>query len=324
MLAKLCKIKAAHHIFNCEKSADTTALHDKFAAHINYWGLSYATKEEFEFRFNIFAETDKELQKINSENTSFTVDHNKFSTLTSAEKKKFLGKKPAKFVDESREEYLPTENLTDSVNWITAGAVNPVQDQGQCGSCWAFSATAAVEGAHFISSKKLLKLSESQLVDCDPQSEGCNGGLEVYAFQYLEKHLDELETDYPYKARTQKCAYNSSKGQVEVSTYATVPKKSVDQLKAAIAKQPTCVSVDAEDSQFMYYTGGILDTTTCGTDLDHAITAVGYGTDNGKNYFLVRNSWGTSWGEKGYIRISSDVTGSGVCGILLDSSRPTA
>ena len=99
--------------------------------------------------------------------------------------------------------------------------------------------------------------------------------------------------------------------------------KSNPALTAAITIQPTCVSVNAGDSQFMFYKGGILNTTTCGTNLDHAITAVGFGAENGQNYYIVRNSWGTSWGEQGYIRMSADVGGAGVCGVLLDSVRPT-
>ena len=145
----------------------------------------------------------------------------------------------------------------------------------------------------------------------------------MYAFEYANKNPQELETDYSYTARTGRCHATKAKEIVQATTYAHVPAKSVDQLKAAIAIQPTCVSVDAEDYHFQQYSSGILDTTQCGTDLDHAITAVGYGTENGKNYFIVRNSWGPSWGEKGYIRISADVGGNGVCGILLDSTRPT-
>ena len=180
-----------------------------------------------------------------------------------------------------------------------------------------------MEGAHFLATGKLLKLSEQQFVDCDPQSEGCNGGLEIWAFEYAKNNGLELETDYPYTARTQKCKASATKELVEATSYSHVPDKSVTQLKAAIAVQPTCVSV-AADTDFQFYSSGILNTKNCGTDLDHAVTAVGYGTDNGQDYFLVRNSWGTSWGEKGYIRVATEQDGmDGVCGILLDSNRPT-
>ena len=133
----------------------------------------------------------------------------------------------------------------------------------------------------------------------------------------------ELESAYPYKAVDGSCKWAQTKAQVEVTEYAEVPKKSVAQLKAAIDVQPTCVSVEADTSAFQLYTSGILDTTKCGTNLDHAITAVGYGTENGKDFVIVRNSWGADWGEKVYIRIAITSDGAGVRGVLLDLSRPT-
>jgi C1A family cysteine protease len=322
MISKICSIGITSNFEFC-KTIDNSSLMARFAAHVSEYGLSYATIEEYQFRLKLFEETDAELERINAENENYTVAHNQFSTMTQSEKKKYLGRLPTEGADRGEEEFLPTNNLAGSVDWRSKGAVNPVQNQGGCGSCWAFSTTAAVEGAHFVKTGKLLKLSESELVDCDTKSSGCNGGLESSAMTYLSTHGQELESDYPYVAKTNQCKFNSSLGKVKVLKQTAVPAKSADQLKAAIAIQPTCVAVDASDSNFMHYSSGILDTTKCGTRLDHAITAVGYGTDNGKNYFIVRNSWSASWGEKGYIRVSSDVGGAGVCGILLDSRRPT-
>lgn len=178
-----------------------------------------------------------------------------------------------------------------------------------------------MEGEHFIKTGNLLKLSESQFVDCDTKSSGCNGGLEIWAFDYAEKHEQELETDYPYVAKTRSCKAKASLGKVSALSHSAVTSKSASQLKAAIDKQPVCVSVDA-GTPFMNYAGGILDSTRCGTNLDHAITAVGYGTESGVGYFIVRNSWGADWGESGYIRIA-DIPAkknAGVCGVLLDSN----
>jgi KDEL-tailed cysteine endopeptidase len=298
-------------------------IEKRFMDHVVEFGHSYGTREEFEFRMNIFAQHDASINTINmDEGASFYLEHNQFSTMTPNEKAKMMGKKPTLDISEEHEEELETVSLAAGVDWRTKGAVNPVQNQGQCGSCWAFSATAAMEGEHFIKTGTLLKLSEQQFVDCDTQSSGCNGGLEAWAFEYAEKHAQELESAYPYKGKNGKCQATAAKGKVSAKSYKTVPARSTAQLKAAIAVQPTCVSVDAEDDQFMFYKGGILNTKTCGTDLDHAITAVGYGTESGKNFFIVRNSWGSSWGEKGYIRMSADVGGAGVCGVLLDSTRP--
>jgi len=172
--------------------------------------------------------------------------------------------------------YLPTDNLSKSVDWRTKGAVNAVQDQGQCGSCWAFSSTAAMEGAHFLKTGKLIKLAEQELVDCDTQSSGCNGGLETWAFEYAKKSGMELGSVYPYKATAGTCKFSKTKALVNVNSYTAVPKKSVAQLKAAVDVQPTCVSVEA-DTDFQFYKSGILNSKTCGTNLDHAVTAVGYG-----------------------------------------------
>jgi len=163
-------------------------------------------------------------------------------------------------------------------------------------------------------------LSESQLVDCDKKSSGCNGGLEKFAFDYAEAHAIEYEKSYPYKAHTKKCKAKKSKGEVKAVSHKKVHPRSAKALKSAIQSGPTCVSVDAESNYFSGYTGGILNTTKCGTSLDHAVTAVGYGSSNGQEYAIVRNSWTASWGEEGYIRMSLDVTGAGVCGILLDSN----
>lgn len=140
--------------------------------------------------------------------------------------------------------------------------------------------------------------------------------------RYLEKHGQELETDYPYTARDGSCKASSSKGKVDVKSIASVTPRSVSQLKAAIAKGPTSVTVEADRSVFQMYTGGILDSTACGTSLDHAITAVGYGSDSGKEYYIVRNSWGASWGDHGYIKIAA-VDGVGICGIQQTSVWPT-
>jgi len=303
--------------------ATDAAMEAKFIEHIAFHSLSFGTVEEYKYRLNVFAAKDAEYEAINnSEEHTFKVAHNKFSTLTHDEYKKMMGRKGQNV--EAKGSRVEKQNGVEgvTVDWRTKGAVNPVQDQGQCGSCWAFSSTAAMEGAHFITTGTLLKLSESQFVDCDTQSSGCNGGLEMWAFDYAEQTALELEVDYPYVARTESCkatAAKEAKG-VTVAAYQHVPKDSVSALKSAIDAGPTCVSVDAANNYFQGYTSGILNTTSCGTNLDHAITAVGYGTESGQGYFIVRNSWGSSWGESGYIRISSDVTGDGVCGILMDNT----
>lgn len=202
-----------------------------FANHMADHGLSYGTTEEYNFRLELYTKMDKEINEINSDaELTYFVAHNAFSTMTKAEQAKYRGRLPrAAAADEVAEE-METATAPASIDWRTKGAVNPVQNQGQCGSCWAFSATAAMEGAHFLASGKLLKLAEQQFVDCDSTSSGCNGGLEMYAFEYAEKAAQELETSYPYTAKTgRRCKANAkaeSKG-VKAKSFVHVPKRSV-------------------------------------------------------------------------------------------------
>jgi KDEL-tailed cysteine endopeptidase len=161
----------------CDNATPIPALEQAFIHHLAAHGVSYATQEEYQFRFALFAKKDAEINEINAdpENT-FVVGHNQFSTWTHEEYKRLLGYKGPQTVDEENVVILETEGLADSVDWRTKGAVNPVKNQGQCGSCWAFSATAAIEGHHFIATGSLLSLSEQEVVDCDTSSYGCQGG----------------------------------------------------------------------------------------------------------------------------------------------------
>ena len=170
--------------------------------HVANFNINYGTQEEYAFRMEIFAAKDAEYNKINAnpENT-FVVGHNMFSTMTTDEAKKMMGRLPNTEAPLEEEEFDEESfDARGSVDWRAKGAVNPVQNQGQCGSCWAFSSTAAMEGAHFIKTGKLLKLAESQLVDCSRENSGCNGGLEALAFAYAMENSMELETSYPYVA----------------------------------------------------------------------------------------------------------------------------
>lgn len=304
------------------QSGVSAEIESAFVDHISQFGLSYGTQEEYEFRMNIFAEKTAKIQEINSSQTSFTVGYNKFTTMTDFEYKRLLGAKVAP-VHKTIATALNTTNLKDEVNWITKGAVNAVKDQGQCGSCWAFSAVAAMEGAHFLKTGSLLSLSEQQLVDCDTTSYGCNGGWQYAGFEYAEKTAEDLETDYTYHATDGTCKDSSYTGQVNVKSYKNVQANSVAQLKAAISAGPTSVTIEADTMVFQGYTGGVLNSASCGTNLDHAVTAVGYGTESGQDYYLVRNSWGASWGEAGYIKIAA-VEGKGICGIQMQSLYPEA
>ena len=222
---------------------------------------------------------------------------------------------------------LDDVSIPDSIDWRDKGAVNPVKNQGDCGSCWAFSAVVSTEGAHQIKTGTLLSLSEQQVVDCVTASSGCNGGLQSDAFDHYADHPADLESDYPYvsgqttKAGT--CKEDQYDGKVTVSDYDMVMPDSAKDLKAAIAVCPTSVSIEADKAVFQHYKSGILDSPECGVKLDHGVAAVGYGSEDGTDYYIVRNSWGPDWGESGYIRIAAVEGGDGICGIQLYSLYPT-
>lgn len=321
MMNYFCSVMAMAGL-ECETPV-SYEVQQAFVQHMSEFGLSYGTTEEFQYRLGIYAKKDAFIQETNANQDSFTVGHNKFSTWSDSEYKKLLGYKGKKANNTKNVKILPTANLADSVDWRTKGAVNAVKDQGQwCRSGWAFSAICAMEGAHFLKTGELLSLAEQQIVDCDFTSNGCNGGWQSHAFRYAESHPVELESAYPYTARDGTCVASASKGKVDATGYTNVKVNSVDQLKAAIAQAPTSVTIEADTMVFQMYTGGVLDSTYCGTNLDHAVTAVGYGTESGKEYYLVRNSWGSSWGEEGYIKIAA-VDGQGICGIQEDSLYPS-
>jgi C1A family cysteine protease len=171
----LCSTLAAIGFDLCQTPV-SLELQQSFLQHIADYGLSYGTKEEFNFRLSLYAKKDAEINEINASQDSFVVGHNMFSTWTQAEYKRLLGFKMPKNFELPEPSLLDTSNLSSSVDWRTKGAVNAVKNQGMCGSCWAFSATSAVESHHFIQTGKLLDLSEQQIVDCDTSSYGCNGG----------------------------------------------------------------------------------------------------------------------------------------------------
>jgi C1A family cysteine protease len=299
-------------------SAEDRAFMEFVAEH----GKSYGTKEEYEFRADQFKAT---LQKImaHPENSSSTVGINFMADWTDAEFKQLLG---YSHVPSTNTEVFSSVEAGSPIDWRTKGAVNAVKNQGRCGSCWAFSATAALEGHHFIATGDLLSLAEQQLVSCSTQNSGCNGGLMDYAFEYTKTHPQVLESQYPYTSgtfgRTGSCSSSKSAGGVvSASTYTDVQVGSSTSLQSALQNGPVSVAVEADKTPFQYYTGGIVTGSACGTQLDHGVVAVGWGTENGQDYYIVRNSWGSSWGESGYIRLGIE-EGDGVCGIQMAASWP--
>jgi len=256
------------------------------------------------------------------------VGHNKFSTMTEEEIEKHTGFIPSKPKDNSNKVYKTLELAdTDSVDWRDHNAVTPIQDQGSCGGCWAFSCVAATEGAASIKSKTLTKLSEEQLIQCT--GVGCSQGVYEFhtTFDYLKQHALASESAYPWTSGsgfTGWCHKDKIEGAtVQVTDYTEVTPKSKDQMKAAVAVNPVTTAIHGTWVGFTGYVSGIIASDLCGSRQNHAVTLVGFGVENGHEYFIIKNSWGTGWGEKGYARLLAVGDGDGMCGIYVQPIYPT-
>lgn len=301
-------------------------ISQKFMEYVITHGKSYTTVEEFLMRKHLFAAADAQIEAINAEGNNFTLGHNKFSTFTKSEYSQLLGYVPAIGGLKASKHHTAHKNGSYTpVDWRDSGAVTPIKDQGQCGSCWTFSSTGALEGAHQIASGELLSFSEQQLVDCARFiAFGCNGGNESTAFNYLESHAAMSEDAYPYTAvDTADCLYDAADTTgIMVSDWSAITPDSVDALKESLTHGPTSVNIDAESVVFQLYSGGVLDSSRCGTGIDHAVLAVGWGVDDtAGEYWIVKNSWGTTWGDEGYVKIAA-VDGIGICGVQSGPFRP--
>ncbi|XP_047983323.1 low-temperature-induced cysteine proteinase-like [Salvia hispanica] len=305
-----------------------TAMHESWMVK---HGKSYNALGEKEKRFQVFKENLRYIEEHNAaEGRTYKLGLNRFADLTNQEyrRRMHLGTRPRRLAAKKSDRYALRDGdvLPDSIDWRTKGAVAPVKDQGSCGSCWAFSTIVAVEGINQIKTGSLISLSEQELVDCDTSyNQGCNGGLMDYAFEFIIKNGGiDSEEDYPYKGRDGRCdTYRKNAKVVSIDGYEDVPVNNEKALQKAVASQPISVAIEAGGRDFQLYQSGIF-TGKCGTSLDHGVAAVGYGTENGKDYWIVRNSWGSSWGEEGYLRMERNVAAkTGLCGIAIEPSYPT-
>jgi len=343
-------------------SGSTNLASYSFDSYILDFGKAYSTAAEEAIHRAIYEAKVAQILSHNANtNATFKKGINKFTDMSEAEINRYKGKRPAKvdsllrFIEPPADfmaNLKPVSELPSSIDWRAKGACSPVKDQGGCGSCWAFSATEVLESHVQIATGKLLQLAPQELVDCAPNPDdcggtgGCSGSTQWLGFNYTQ-HAGglSLESSYSYVGATQKCQKAKVKPAAGNKGYVRLPANNYTVLMNAVATLgPVAISLDAN---FMEYSSGVFS-ASCGAEIDHAVVLDGYGTEGGVDYYLVRNSWGADWGERGYIKIerrsddstncevnTSPASGTeckpypktqtvcGLCGILSDSSYPT-
>jgi len=298
-----------------------------FSKWIAQHGKKY-THDTFFYRYTIFKANLYKIAAHNRKNSTFTMGMNKFGDMTTEEfKATHTG------YNRIRRDYARSVNaphkvshrkpMADSLDWRAKGAVTPVKDQQQCGSCWAFSAVGCIDGVNQIHTGKLESFSEQQLVDCSRAqgNQGCEGGLMDYAFEYVIQNGGiEHESAYPYTARDGSC---HSKGPFsgKISSYQDVASGDEKALMTAVNMNPVSIAIEADQPVFQFYSGGVMDDPSCGTNLDHGVLVVGYATVSGKDAWIVKNSWGANWGDKGYVML---VRNKNQCGLATEPSYAVA
>jgi C1A family cysteine protease len=319
-------------------AGDIMARFDKW---INEFKVRIENQKKYYELYEKWESNDHFIEDVNFRNLTYKLGHNQFSGMDSNDFRKYLGYSNLESSNLRRrktstlDQQINVYDLPSSINWVEKGAVTPVKDQGQCGSCWSFSTTGALEGAYYNKYGNLQSFSEQQLVDCDNfknggRDHGCNGGLMDNAFAWISKNGGLcIENDYPYISGNTETSGTCKQSCETVSdskivSFVDVTTSSDLDMMQAIASQPVSIAIEADQREFQLYKSGVF-TATCGTNLDHGVLVVGYGSDDGSDYYLVKNSWGESWGQDGYIllgRGSQYNNGDGQCGLLLQGSYP--
>lgn len=311
---------AAIELLNSQKTHEQipAEIHEMYTQWKAQHGKKTATPSEHQYRLQVFFDNYRYVNEVNGRQSSFKLGLNQFADMSNDEiRAKYTG-----FVDPrklaSGKKFTPNKNadVNDEVDWRKRGAVGPVKNQKQCGSCWSFGATGVVESAHFIAYGESVILSEQQMMDCSWSygNHGCNGGLPVFGFKYVKANGMTTLSQYPYLAKDGHCHYNSTMKATIISDYEEVVDDEED-LLYALQEMPAAIGIFA-DPIMRYKTGIFNDWEHCPPNkANHAVIVVGFGEDNGEKFWVIRNSWGTVWGEAGYIRVARRGSGPGICGI---------
>ncbi|XP_039127656.1 cysteine proteinase 2-like [Dioscorea cayenensis subsp. rotundata] len=297
-----------------------------FARFAQRYGKRYESVEEINKRFGLFMDNLNIIRSTNKKGLSYKLGINKFTDMSWEEfRSNKLGAAQNCSATLKGNHKLTDAPIPQTRDWRKEGIVSPVKDQGECGSCWTFSATGALEAAHCQATGKNITLSEQQLVDCAQafNNNGCQGGLPSQAFQYV-KYNGGLDTEksYPYKETDGTCSYKSENIGVKVINTVNITMDAEDELKHAVGVvRPVSIAFEVVQS-FMSYKSGVYSSDTCGSspmDVNHAVLAVGYGVEKGVPYWLIKNSWGTEWGMDGYFKME---LGKNMCGVATCASYP--
>ncbi len=320
-------LKELHSLKSLRVDDDEVAL--AFAGFVRDFDKSYASDKELQYRKAVFAANYARINAFNSEKHNFKLGVNQFADLTQDEfRAQYLSKsEPVDLSEIPSNPVGPIPSEDDEKDWVKEGKVSPVRDQGNCGSCWTFSAIAAVESLDAIKQNRTapVAMSEQQLVDCckTSLSNGCLGGERWEAFEYIARAGIASREDYPYLAYNSDCKESAYKKVVYLKKHLNITKGSSPELAAAVLKRPISVGVNASPFAFMFYRSGIVDEGCPADEINHGVVAVGVGKKDGVLYWKVRNSWSPKWGDGGYIYIKRETTvGPGLCAIAMKGCMP--